>query len=61
MPPELQKIIQDYIRPIKCKMCKKYSNNPYCRICSKIRCHMCNKQLQQSQPLVCYTCAFYNY
>ena len=30
----------------------------YCKTCSKIRCCMCNKQLQQPQPLICYSCAF---
>ena len=65
IPVEIQKIIQDYIRPIKCKMrvCNKYSNKynqSYCKECSKIRCYMCNKQLQQPQPLVCFKCAFFN-
>ena len=60
-PIEIQKIIHDFIRPIKCKMCKKCSNQIYCKRCSKIRCFMCNKQLQQPEPLICYRCAFRHY
>ena len=60
MPPELQKIIQDYIRPNKCRICKKATNQLYCKLCSKAKCYICNKQLEQLQPLICYKCAFYN-
>ena len=62
MPPELQKIIQDYIRPIKkrchfcnkqvitCKECKNCKECKFCNICGTNINNVCH---------ICHVCIFF--